>query len=132
MERAARELKLVLRVLTIDFGDRDTSRLGMARLGVSFATWSFTIALGVYGFESHGVVGVGLVAAVRLLPGALASPFAGLLSDRHPRRSVMLWSSVAMAAVLAGATVAAALGAPSAVVFVFPALFAVAASGYGP
>lgn len=69
MERAARELKLVLRVLTIDFGNREISRLGMARLGISFASWCFAIALGVYGFDAHGVVGVGLVAAVRLLPG---------------------------------------------------------------
>lgn len=130
--RGARELKLILHALTIDLGNRNLTRLGLARLGISFASWCFTIALGVYGFESHGALGVGLVAVVRLLPGALASPFAGLLSDRHPRRSVMLWSSLAMAAVLAGATVAAALGAPSGVVFVFPALFAIAASGYGP
>jgi MFS family permease len=132
MDRGARELRLIVRAMTIDFSNRDISRLGLARLGVSFASWCFTIALGVYGFESHGAVGVGLVAAVRLLPGALASPFAGLLSDRHPRRSIMFWSTVAMAAVLGGATVAAAFNAPSPIVFAFPALFAVAASGYGP
>ena len=34
--------------------------------------------------------------------------------------------------VLIGATIAAAAGAPAAVVFVFPALFAVVGSGYGP
>ncbi|HET7443881.1 MAG TPA: cyclic nucleotide-binding domain-containing protein [Solirubrobacterales bacterium] len=128
----ARELKLVLRALTVDLDNRDLTLLGLARLAVSFASWSFTIALGVYGFEAHGAVGVGLVAVIRLLPGALASPFAGILSDRYPRRAVMLWSSAAMAVVMAGATVAAALDAPSGVVFVFPALFAIVASGYAP
>lgn len=132
MGRGTRELKLILRALTIDFNNPELTRLGLARIGVSFANWCFSIALGVYGFEAHGALGVGLVAVVRLLPGALASPFAGLLSDRHPRRFVMFWSCLAMSAVLVGATVAAALGAPAAVVFVFPALFAVAASGYGP
>ena len=130
--RGARELKLILSALTIDLGNRNFTLLGLARLGVSFSSWCFTIALGVYGFEAHGVVGVGLVAVIRLLPGAVASPFAGLLGDRNPRRAVMLWSSLAMGIVLTGATVAAALGAPSGVVFIFPALFAIAASGYGP
>jgi MFS family permease len=130
--RGARELKLIFHALTIDLGNRDLTLLGLARLGVSFSSWCFTIALGVYGFEAHGALGVGLVAVVRLLPGALAAPFAGMLSDRYPRRAVMLWSTAAMAVVLAGATVAATLGAPPGVVFVFPALFAVAASGYGP
>lgn len=132
MRRGTHELKLILRALTIDFSNPELSRLGLARIGVSFANWCFSIALGVYGFEAHGALGVGLVAVVRLLPGALASPFAGLLSDRHPRRFVMFWSSLAMSAVLVVATVAAALGTPAGVVFIFPALYAVVGSGYGP
>jgi MFS family permease len=132
MKRGARKLGYALRALAIDFGNRDLGLLGVARVGTSFANWSFAIALGVYGFEAHGAVGVGLVALVRFLPGAVASPFAGLLIDRYPRRMVLLASSLAMGAVLAGATVAASLGAPSAVVFVFPALFAVASCAYGP
>ena len=125
-------MRLIFSALTIDFSNRNLTLLGLARLGVSFSSWCFTIALGVYGFEAHGALGVGLVAVIRLLPGALASPFAGLLGDRNPRRAVMMWSSLAMAVVLTGATAAAALEAPPAVVFVFPALFAIAASGYGP
>jgi MFS family permease len=125
-------LKLIFQALTIDLGNRNLALLGLSRLSVSFSNWGFAIALGVYGFEAHGAVGVGLVAVIRLLPGALTAPFAGLLSDRHPRRTVMLWSSAAMGIVLIGATIAAAAGAPTAVVFVFPALYAVAASAYGP
>ncbi len=116
----------------LDFENRDLGLLGLARIGVSFATWSFTIALGVYGFEAHGAVGVGLVALVRLLPGALASPFAGLIADSRSRRTVLLGSALAMAAVLAGAALAASLGASAGVVFIFPALFAVLSSGYVP
>ncbi len=56
------------------------------------------------------MLGVGLVALIRLLPGAIASPFAGLLADRYPRRDVLVLASSAMALVLAGAAVAAALG----------------------
>jgi predicted MFS family arabinose efflux permease len=44
----------------------------------------------------------------------------------------MLGSALAATAVLAGAAAAAALGAPTAAVFAFPALFAIALCGYGP
>lgn len=132
MARALGQLRIVLHALVIDFENRDLGLLGSARIGLSFASWSFAIALGVYGFEAHGVVGAGLVALVRLLPGAFASPFAGLVADSYPRRTVLLGSAVLMAAILAGAALAAGLDAPTGVVFVFPALFAVASSGYAP
>jgi MFS family permease len=132
MNKAAQQLRLSVRALMLDFENRDLGLLGLARIGVSFASWSFTIALGVYGFEAHGVVGVGLVALVRLLPGALASPLAGLIADSRPRRTVLIGSALTMAAVLAGAAVAASLGASAGVVFIFPALFAVFSSGYVP
>jgi MFS family permease len=132
MARALGQLRIVLRALVIDFENRDLGLLGAARIGLSFASWSFAIALGVYGFEAHGVVGAGLVALVRLLPGAISSPFAGLVADSYPRRTVLLGSAILMAAILAGAALAAGLGAPTGVVFVFPALFAVASSGYAP
>jgi MFS family permease len=125
-------LKTSLHTLAVDFESPDMWRLGVATATVSFATWSFTIALGVYGFEAHGAAGVGIVALVRYLPAAIVSPLVGLLIDRFPRRSVMLASAIAAALVLAAAAAAAALDAPTAVVFAFPALFAVAICGYGP
>jgi len=132
MRRATRKLGFAFHALVIDFGNRDLGLLGVARICVSFASWSFAIALGVYGFEAHGAVGVGIVALVRFLPGAIVSPFAGLLVDRYPRIVVLLVSSVTTTAVLAGATLAASLDAPSAVVFIFPALFAITSCAYAP
>ena len=121
-----------LRALAVDFKNPDLGALGAATAATSFATWCFTIALGVYGFDAHGAAGVGIVALVRFLPAALVSPLVGLLIDRFPRRSVMLASAAAATVVLFGAAAAAALGAPTAVVFAFPALFAVAICGYAP
>jgi Major Facilitator Superfamily/Cyclic nucleotide-binding domain len=132
MHSAAKQLKLVVHALIIDFENRDLGLLGSARIGISFASWSFAIALGVYGFDEHGVVGVGLIATIRLLPGALASPFSGLLADRLPRHLVLIFAALAMAATLAGAAMAASLEAPAGIVFIFPALFAVASSAYVP
>jgi MFS family permease len=125
-------LKSTVGALVVDFSNRDMGLLGISTAATSFATWCFTIALGVYGFEAHGAAGVGIVALVRFLPAAIVSPLVGLMIDRFPRRSVMLGSALAAAVVLLLATTAAALDAPTAVVFAFPALFAVAACGFGP
>jgi MFS family permease len=116
----------------MDFANRDSALLGVSTALIWFATWCFTIALGVYGFDAHGAAGVGVVALIRFLPAALVSPLVGVLIDRFPRRSVMLGSAAAATVVLAGAAAAAALAAPTGVVFAFPALFAVALCGYGP
>jgi MFS family permease len=125
-------LKTTLGALIVDFSNRDMGLLGVATAAMFFATWCFTIALGVYGFEAHGAAGVGIVALVRFLPAAIVSPLVGLLIDRFPRRSVMLGSALAATTVLFLAATAAALDAPTAVVFAFPALFAIASCGYSP
>jgi MFS family permease len=63
---------------------------------------------------------------VRLLPGALAAPFGGLIGDRASRRSVLVASALGNAVLLGGAAAAAALGAPVAVVFIIAGLSTVA------
>lgn len=131
MERVAGRLASVLRALAVDFGNRDLGRLGVARVGISFASWCFAISLGVYGFEAGGAVAVGVAAAVRLAPGALASPFAGLLGDRFPRRNVLIGSGLATTVVLAAASVAAAADTTAAV-YILAGVFTVAVSGYVP
>ncbi len=122
----------VVRSLVLDLRNPNLGRLGIARVGNSFANWSFAIALGVYGFEAGGAVAVGVIALVRLAPGALASPFAGLLGDRYPRRSVLIGTSLAIAAVLSAACAAATLDAPRALIFALAGVFTIAISGYVP
>jgi MFS family permease len=130
--RIGMALRTSLGALAVDLKNPDLGALGASTAFSSFATWCFTIALGVYGFEAHGAAGVGIVALVRFLPAAIVSPLVGLLIDRFPRRSVMLWSAVASTVVLVGAAAATALDAPTGVVFAFPALFAIAICGYNP
>ncbi len=132
MEEAIRKLRLAIGALAINLHDPNHSRLGTARILTSFSAWCFAIALGVYGFEAHGLIGVGLVALIRYLPGALAAPIAGVMIDRFSRRSVLVTSAAAMFLILAGAATAAALGAPVAFVFAFPGLYAIASAPYAP
>jgi MFS family permease len=114
------------------FRNPDLRRLELAWAAMSFATWSFAIALAVYAFDVGGAAAVGLVAVLRLLPGAFAAPFAGLLGDTHSRRGVLIQSAAATAGTLAVATVAAAVDGPAAIVFAAAAAFAVATSAFQP
>ncbi len=72
------------------FENPDLGRMQVSWTAMSFATWGFAIALGVYAFDLGGSTAVGVVAAIRLLPGVIATPFAGVLGDRHSRRQVLL------------------------------------------
>ena len=132
MVGVAGRIASTLRALAVDFGNRDLGLLGVSRVGISFASWCLAMALGVYGFEVGGAVAVGVVALVRLLPGALASPFAGMLGDRLPRRNVLIGSGMAVTVVLAATSTAAAMDSPAAVVAILAGVFTVAVSGYVP
>ena len=125
-------LATTLGAMAVDFGNRDLGLLGVARVGISYASWCLAIALGVYGFEVGGAVAVGVVALVRLLPGALASPFAGLLGDRFPRRDVLIGSGLVVTVVLAATSVAAAMDSDAWLVAVLAGIFTAAISGYVP
>jgi MFS family permease len=114
------------------FHNGDLWRVVLGWGGISFSTWAYAISLGVYAFEVGGPTAVGVVALVRLLPGALASPFAGLLGDRHSRRAILVASALGSAVVLAASAAATALGAPAALVFCLAGLFTVVSSAYLP
>lgn len=99
---------------------------------LSTATWSFAIALSVYAFDYAGVAAVGLIAVIRLLPGAITSPLAGLVSDKFPRRTVLFLSCALVTVILGLATVSDLANGPAAVVFVLAGVFTVASTPFLP
>ena len=125
-------LGALLRAARAAFENPDLGRMQVSWAAMSFATWGFAIALGVYAFDLGGATAVGVVAAVRLAPGVIATPFAGVIGDRHSRRLVLLGCTASTAAVLGLAGAAAALSAPAAIVYVLAGLFTVVSSPYIP
>jgi MFS family permease len=121
-----------IRALGDVFRNPELRRLQLAWAGISFATWAFAIALGIYAFAAAGPAAVGIAGRVRVLPGALASPFGGLLGDRHSRRAVLMWSAFGSTVVLALAALAVAAGAPTWLTFALAGLFTVCTSPYIP
>jgi MFS family permease len=121
-----------LGAVTVVFGNPEMRRLQLSWAAVSLAIWSFAIALGVYAFDAAGATAAGIAGLVRLLPGAIAAPLGGLAGDRSSRRRVLIASTLGSSALLGGATVAAALDAPLAVVFALAGLSTVAICPYVP
>jgi MFS family permease len=126
------QLRASLGSMAAVLGNRDLARLIYGWAGTTVATWTFAIALAVYAFGQGGATAVGIAAVARLLPGALASPFAGLLGDRHSRRALLVSSSALCGVAIALAAGAVALGAPSWAVYACGGLFAIVSTAYIP
>lgn len=80
--------------------------------------YAYLIAVSVYAYEVGGAKAVGLVFLARLVPAAIAAPFAGLLGDRFPRERVLLATNVTRIVLVGAAAVAALADAAPIVVYV--------------
>jgi MFS family permease len=98
--------------------------LELAWAAAIFGHYAYLIAVSVYAYDVGGEAAVGLVFLARLIPAALASPFAGMLGDRYRRERVMLVTNLARIVLVTVAGLGVLLGAPSVVVY----LLAVAAT----
>ena len=125
-------IRASLRAPAAVFRNPDLRRVQLAWAAMSFATWAYAIALAVYAFDISGAAGVGLVALLRLLPGALAAPFAGLLGDTYSRCRVLIASAVATTFVLAVSAAAAGTDGAPAIVFGAAVAFALVTAAYQP
>lgn len=107
------------------FRNRSLRRVQLA-YGLSImAEWGAVVALAIFAYQVRGAVGVGIVGLVRMLPAAVATPFAALLSDRFPRERVLLWIELAAAAALAASAVAFYAGRVELVIYALAGLLAV-------
>jgi MFS family permease len=89
------------------------------------AEWGFLVALAVFAYHVRGAAGVGIVGVVRMVPAAVATPFAASLSDRFRRELVLLWIELASAAALAAAAVAFFAGPAEVTIYALAGLHAI-------
>ena len=80
--------------------------------------YAYLIAVSVYAYEVGGAKAVGLVFLARLIPAAIAAPFAGLLGDRFPRERVLIATNVTRIVLVGAAAIAALADAAPIVVYV--------------
>ena len=92
------------------------------------AEWGFLVALSVYAYDVRGATGVGIVGVVRMVPAALATPFAAVLSDRFRRELVLLWIELGSAIAMAGAAIAFFAGPAEVTIYALAGLLAIMAT----
>jgi MFS family permease len=105
------------RALKAVFANANIRRLEVSWLGGVAGQWSYTIALAVFAYEEGGAAAVGLVGLIRLLPAAIAAPFAAGLGDRFPRERVLLVAGALRSVTMATAAVAIFMGVPAGFVY---------------
>jgi MFS family permease len=85
------------------------------------AEWAHFVAFGVYAYNVGGPAAVGLAGLIRLLPAAIAAPFAASLGDRFPRERFLLALTL-IASLALGASAIAFFADVESLVFAFAAL----------
>ena len=100
-----------------NLASRDLRR---AQLAFGFAwtsEWALTVGLGIVAFRDGGAPAVGLVALLRLAPGAIAGPFLSAFADRVRRERVIAAIGVVRGAAIGSMAIVLSAGAPMAVVY---------------
>ena len=72
------------------FANPGLRRLELAAVGSFAGSWGFAVALAIFAFDAGGTTAVGIAMLCRMLPAAFTAPFIAVISDRRPRRQVML------------------------------------------
>ena len=95
------------------------------------AEWAHFVALGVFAYRVGGASAVGIAGLVRLLPAALAAPFAASLGDRFRRERFLLAIALFQSGALAGSA-AASFAGEKLLVFAFAGLVGLASTLFRP
>ena len=100
------------------FRTRNLRWLELAWAASIVGHYAYLIAVSVYAYEIGGGKAVGLVFLARLVPAAIAAPFAGLLGDRFQRERVLIATNVARVVLVGAAAIAALSDAAPIIVYV--------------
>jgi hypothetical protein len=114
------------------FRNRNLRRLELAWAGSVTGTWAYAVALGVFAYHEGGPAAVGLVGLIRMLPAAVAAPFASILGDRKRRERVMFVSDILRTSALALMAVSALTGGAAEIAYVLAAFVMVIGTAFQP
>lgn len=104
------------------------ARLEVVWASATLVRWALAILVALYAYRLGGPGAVGAVAAVRMVPAALAAPRLAVVADRRSRRSVLLVSLVARLVLGAALWATVAGGGSLVVLLVLAAAFGIADS----
>jgi MFS family permease len=117
MSRSWRRLTELVRAFAAVSRNKRLRRVEFAYASSVASETAYLVALGVFAYEAGGALAVGFVGLIRMLPAALATPFAALLGDRYSRERVLLFVALGSAITLASSAVVFYLGAFAALIY---------------
>jgi MFS family permease len=94
--------------------------------------WAFTVALSVVAYRDGGPAAVGVVALVRMVPAAVASPFLTAFADRMRRERVLAVISAVRSVVLGTAAFLVDSGTATFAVYGLAVVATIAFTGFRP
>jgi hypothetical protein len=112
--------------------NRSLRRAQLAFAIVWAGEWAVLVGLGVVAFDNGGPAAVGVVAALRTLPGALLAPLAATVADAVRRERVLVAIGVIRALTLTAAGGVLALDGPLVAAYAFVMLATIAQTLYRP
>ncbi|UNK69917.1 MFS transporter [Microbacterium sp. H1-D42] len=107
-------------------------RAQLSFFGAWASEWAFTVALGIVAYDAGGVVAVGLVGMLRMLPSAVLTPLLAPFADRGRRERTLIVVSLIRAVTTGAAAVIVALSGPVELVYVIAAVTTVASTLFRP
>ncbi|MGQ0608020.1 MAG: MFS transporter [Chloroflexota bacterium] len=96
------------------------------------AEWAYLVSLLVYAYDVGGVLAVGLLSTMRMLPAAIVAPFLASLTDRLPREQVLVAVHALRGAAVGCAALAIVTDLPVAVVVVAAVVEGIVATLHRP
>ena len=116
--RLSRRSRQALAALAVVAGNPQLRLVAIARIASVTGRWASTIALAVFAYNAGGATYVGVLGVVRILPAAVAGPFAAGLLDRVRADRLLLAAGIGRTLAIAVAGAALIGGASAGPVFV--------------
>ena len=130
LEAARLRLQDVRDAFATNLRSRDLRRAQLSFGAAWTSEWALTVGLAIVAFRDGGAAAVGLVALLRLAPGALAGPFLATIADRVRRERVIAAIGFVRAASIGLMGVLLAGGAAPELVYALAAIATVAGTPF--
>jgi len=127
---ARSRLRAVREAFASNMRSRDLRRAQLAFGAAWTSEWTLTVGLGIVAFRSGGAEAVGLVALIRLIPGALAGPLLATIADRVRRERAIAAIGLVRGVAMSLMALVLASGAPTALIYALAVVSTVAGTPF--
>jgi len=127
---ARSRMRAVRQAFASNLRSRDLRRAQLSFGAAWTSEWTLTVGLGIVAFRDGGATAVGLVALLRLLPGAIAGPLLATIADRVRRERAITTIGFVRGASMGLMAVLLASGAPTALVYALAVVSTIAGTPF--